>query len=759
MATMKYFNRNTPPTTGSADGTYYVKRADNQDRIDTYVVSQGVVKKLENSEEKAVQSSRILHPKQIEGIVLTDGAYINKANGNVSANALFCYADFVDVNDAISISSMITVYSNAGAAFYNENKEFIKGVGTNETVATDVSIFEEITNGIKYVRFSTLIANKQNFSCEINALGGKTITNLIENVLESNTAISFLENFNEAIFDVKSTQFNSPFINAGQGYWNATVGNPVAITNSSLFRYMPLRDCQPGDVVKMHGFKTSSSGIGICAFVDINGNFLSRQNAETGYSIGEHSFVAPANCYKLGFYIATDSGNVISEASIQIGEFKAELNIDVFPGSVLETLSEVETIVPRVEDLEEIQDICYDVKKETTVNFNNAGTGYWQGTVGQPVAIVNGSYNRHTPFIPVHLGDTITLRNVDPAMLGTGAFALIDAAGNYLGRMNYPASVGGEFKFTISNVNATHIGWYVPNTNPSYPVANAKLVINVGDTTIKLTERYKTLLEDSLRIGNMEWLSQMFNRGRSPKVFTKIPCILIWGQSNADGRNIPADLPAYITALGNTLPKAHLTTAQNGIFSLWNTTGNWAFKLITAYNLTEIDNRQAYFVNTTVGGTSMAETGTTNQHWTPFTERLAPGDTSLLRRLETQLLNAIAALPNIFEVRAIIGHQGEGDKDEISAPRYYDNLRAFIAYIRGVVGNQYLPFISGTIPRNSSSYNSLVEAAQLQVAAEDYFTHYVDLSQGTMFDGLHFDAATSEVFGVAVYNKLKEYGL
>jgi hypothetical protein len=122
-------------------------------------------------------------------------------------------------------------------------------------------------------------------------------------------------------------------------------------------------------------------------------------------------------------------------------------------------------------------------------------------------------------------------------------------------------------------------------------------------------------------------------------------------------------------------------------------------------------------------------------------------------------LNAISLIGSEFNIRAVIGHQGEGDKDDISAVSYYKNLRCFTSYLRGVANNPYLPFVSGTIPHKSSSYNAVVEKAQLDVMAEDYYTHYVDLSEGTMFDGLHFDAATSEAFGIAVDNKLKGYGL
>ena len=47
MAIMNFENVNTPPTTASQEGTYYVKRADNPDCIDIYVVSKGAVKKQE----------------------------------------------------------------------------------------------------------------------------------------------------------------------------------------------------------------------------------------------------------------------------------------------------------------------------------------------------------------------------------------------------------------------------------------------------------------------------------------------------------------------------------------------------------------------------------------------------------------------------------------------------------------------------------------------------------------------------------------
>ena len=55
MATMKFYNVNTPPTAESPEGQYFVKRTDNTDKFDVFIVSNGVVKKQENNDEKIVQ--------------------------------------------------------------------------------------------------------------------------------------------------------------------------------------------------------------------------------------------------------------------------------------------------------------------------------------------------------------------------------------------------------------------------------------------------------------------------------------------------------------------------------------------------------------------------------------------------------------------------------------------------------------------------------------------------------------------------------
>lgn len=236
--------------------------------------------------------------------------------------------------------------------------------------------------------------------------------------------------------------------------------------------------------------------------------------------------------------------------------------------------------------------------------------------------------NLRNEIIPVNYNDTITLRGVYSAT-NTGCMAMIDADGNYLGRFNFNNAnpdhdfVNGVFKFKVTNAACVAVGWYVNQTNPTeFPPANARLIISEGiGIELEITPEYKSVLENTLEISpdkEIDWIAQMFNRGKAIKTFTKKKCIVMWGQSNADGRNVIADAPQYIQDLGYILPKAFLKNSANGAFTVWNQTSSWAFKLITAYYLTEIDNEECYFINLTVGGTSMAETGTTTQHWTPF---------------------------------------------------------------------------------------------------------------------------------------------
>lgn len=162
------------------------------------------------------------------------------------------------------------------------------------------------------------------------------------------------------------------------------------------------------------------------------------------------------------------------------------------------------------------------------------------------------------------------------------------------------------------------------------------------------------------------------------------------------------------------------------------------------------------------GGTSISPYGTGTDKWTPFYEELDSISKSLLWSFETQIRACLANNPNTFNPRALIWHQGEGDFSNGSkkaALAYYKNFKCLIAYIRGIVGNERLPIIYGTISHNSGQYCPIVEEAQLKIASEDPYAYCIDMSGAGLIDSYHFDADACVYFGRMAYDALIDFGV
>lgn len=284
-----------------------------------------------------------------------------------------------------------------------------------------------------------------------------------------------------------------------------------------------------------------------------------------------------------------------------------------------------------------------------------------------------------------------------------------------------------------------------------------------GDAAVKKTAYVEHINNSPVRefvIGDKD-TAQMYQKGAAPKSFKKKTAILCAGQSNAQGR-VPRDqLPSYVS-----LPMANCHYCNNtaGNFAdlgdQYFVSNQWAFDLITYYNMTQVANEEIYAIKYAMGGTSIDPTGATEYHWTPFYEELDSVSNSLLRTFETMIRACMEKSGSEFDIRAMLWHQGEGDADSVTASaKYYYNLRSMIAYIRGVVGNDQLPFICGTVPHASASYDVTIEAALQQLSEEDPNFYLVDLSNAVMLDSWHFNAAWSEYFGKCAYDCLIDAGV
>ncbi len=263
--------------------------------------------------------------------------------------------------------------------------------------------------------------------------------------------------------------------------------------------------------------------------------------------------------------------------------------------------------------------------------------------------------------------------------------------------------------------------------------------------------------------------------------------ILTAGQSNTDGRVLNNQLPDYIQQNKYTHCKWSYGSAGKMVTKGFETffprmvhpqrPGRWAYDAVTYYWLEQALQRDFYVVKWSLGGTAI-DTGcssTSGKYWTANPEWLAQnrstltGGKSLLlsftENISASIDSTLSKLPNGYEFKAFLWHQGESDRHR--GANYYDNLKAVVAYVRnflvektGKKKYRKLPFICGTVARSNKQYSKEVEEALYRLAKEDKNFHVIDMSSAELqSDQLHFTAPAAEYLGKQMYNKLVELGV
>ena len=268
------------------------------------------------------------------------------------------------------------------------------------------------------------------------------------------------------------------------------------------------------------------------------------------------------------------------------------------------------------------------------------------------------------------------------------------------------------------------------------------------------------------------------------------------GQSNADGREFTNNLPAYMTNSGSlpSSPYQHLRwasicgnpTARTFGTRTFNSNERYAFCDVTNYWIDQASTQDFYAIKCAYGGTAIAPGVTADKlpiwyadaswmetHYAykgdDITQEAYKNYNSLTKNLTEGFASLVdgtlAAIEGGYDVKAIMWHQGESDRNAASA--YYENFKTMIAYMRQAIyaktgdeSDLTLPFIFGTICHRSTQYNSGVERAQLQVANDVENVYYSGMSDVTLrSDNLHFDGPATEYLGKMMYNKLVELQL
>lgn len=281
-----------------------------------------------------------------------------------------------------------------------------------------------------------------------------------------------------------------------------------------------------------------------------------------------------------------------------------------------------------------------------------------------------------------------------------------------------------------------------------------------------------------------------------------VPVILTAGQSNTDGR-ISDALPSDFTGLSHCYwSYCNAQSVPSGTFAEGNRRYTPGFELYSpksdngtcwGYDAVVYDlvgkalNSNFYVVKQSKGNTAISPDAggcgvywaadqvyrKTNSGWGYDTEWFSSntsvnsGGLSLLKAFEDNIAASMTALQDqekLGDIKFMLWHQGECDGGSgNTAYAYYENLKAVVNHVRNYLATNYgekyrnLPFICGTVAKNSKEYHAYVENAlyRLQKDLENFYV--INMSQGTFIsDGVHFNQESAVRLGKKMYNKIVE---
>ncbi len=204
--------------------------------------------------------------------------------------------------------------------------------------------------------------------------------------------------------------------------------------------------------------------------------------------------------------------------------------------------------------------------------------------------------------------------------------------------------------------------------------------------------------------------------------------ILTAGQSNTDGRVMNTELPQEILdneyefcqwsyGSGSLSGEGEFETFSPRIANERNP-HRYAYDAIVYYKLEQFLKEPFYVIKESLGGTAIDTLCSSAQkmYWSADEAFLAAnaavdkGGRSLLKiltdNIDACIDNHLACLPQGYEIKVLLWHQGESDRHK--AANYYDNLKLMIQHIRNHLVEKTgrkryanLPVVIGGIPHHS----------------------------------------------------------
>jgi hypothetical protein len=198
---------------------------------------------------------------------------------------------------------------------------------------------------------------------------------------------------------------------------------------------------------------------------------------------------------------------------------------------------------------------------------------------------------------------------------------------------------------------------------------------------------------------------------------------------------------------------------------------SWGFDAVVYHKLEQLWQRPFYVIKHTDGGTAIdprCQASTHGLFWSADTAFLnhttsaSHGGKSLLKAFCRQTDDCLPNLPEHYDIKCLIWHQGESDQK--AAERYYDNMKAVVAYVRrhlaertGKRKYRKLPVVCGTFSNDSRQGSPVVADALRRLASEDKHFYVVEATDLPLLgDRLHFNAEGAQTLGQRVCDLLEK---
>ena len=402
------------------------------------------------------------------------------------------------------------------------------------------------------------------------------------------------------------------------------------------------------------------------------------------------------------------------------------------------------------------------------VGAKQEGKGIYSNNVGEKVSLSsNANYNVY--IYDVVENEIVTIKGSHAGSGAVTVYCFVDALGTILKKPSFAyTSAIQTFPDVVAPKGSAYL--YV-NEYFSQNGASSKAITTKLDGMALAP--YRNIIRDRGKF-TAEQAQKYYELG-SQKMDTynlvreKVGIITI-GQSNIDGRIAAADFPATANingtdiSLAKSIPtcKYMRGTADSATydeatrsFAAYNNTGAWSFDQVVYNAIANALGSETdfYVCKQSRGGTSIGYAQYTSFCADIDDFKFYNGrDWSQLYHLKCLVKRALELQPDL-KFKAIIMHQGEQDENIVkTSGTYYINLCRLIQWIRGLVGSPKLPFIFGSIPTNSSSFNQIIYDDMVRVAADLNDVYLVTMGEATDWvddqwhsgtTGLHFGANTA----------------